>query len=403
MRRKLCFLLGLSLSFAGLPAFAAQPFGFLEGIRGGGNAGGGLLPITGWAMDDDGVERVELYVDGVVAGLTDYGGNRPDVQLVFPGYPDSPLVGFGMFLDSTRYSNDLHQITARVTSNSGEQTYLNPVTIQINNTTSNLAPFGAISYPNPSSELFGSCNLNDPTPRLSVISGWALDAGIEIGDTGVKYVELLINGGLYANTVTDCFYNPYWGGLTNCYGLQSLDIEQIFPTVANSPHARYRFVLDVGWLISAVGYSQGFHELTIRAGDYVGNVTNIAEIPVSFFCDENTGNHGAFGYIDGPLPGQLIDGVANIAGWTLDAEGVAAVQIWLDGVLQGNAVYGISRPDIAFAYPGFPDSFGAGWLYLLDTNLTTDGLHHIQAVAVDGLGESTIIGERYVEIRNEAP
>jgi len=47
MRRKLCFLLGLSLLFAGLPAFAADPFGFVEGIRGGLNAGGGLLPITG--------------------------------------------------------------------------------------------------------------------------------------------------------------------------------------------------------------------------------------------------------------------------------------------------------------------------------------------------------------------
>lgn len=406
MRRKLCFLLGLTLSFAGLPAFAAAPFGFVEGIHGGQNqnAGGGVLPITGWALDDDGVERVELYVDGVVAGLADYGRNRPDVELVFPGYPDGALVGFGMFLDTTLYSNDLHQISARVTSNlTGEQTWLNSVTIQINNDTSNLAPFGAITFPNPSSEFYGTCDLSDSSRRLSVVSGWALDVGIENGDTGVKYVELLINGGLYANTVTSCFSDPDWGGLTNCYGLQSLDVERIFPTVANSPHARFRFVLDVGWLISEIGYSQGFHEITIRSGDYYGNVANIAEIPVAFFCDENTGNEGSFGFIDHPDNGELIDGIKDIYGWVLDGEGVAEVQIWLDGQWVGDAAFGLPRPDVSSVYPGYPDSLAPGWIFLLDTTLTSDGLHHVQAVAVDDFGATSIIGERYVTIRNEVP
>ena len=406
MRRKLCFLLGLTLSFAGLPAFAAAPFGFVEGIHGGQNqnAGGGVLPITGWALDDDGVERVELYVDGVVAGLADYGRNRPDVELVFPGYPDGALVGFGMFLDTTLYSNDLHQISARVTSNlTGEQTWLNSVTIQINNDTSNLAPFGAITFPNPSSEFYGTCDLSDSSRRLSVVSGWALDVGSENGDTGVKYVELLINGGLYANTVTSCFSDPDWGGLTNCYGLQSLDVERIFPTVANSPHARFRFVLDVGWLISEIGYSQGFHEITIRSGDYYGNVANIAEIPVAFFCDENTGNEGSFGFIDHPDNGELIDGIKDIYGWVLDGEGVAEVQIWLDGQWVGDAAFGLPRPDVSSVYPGYPDSLAPGWIFLLDTTLTSDGLHHVQAVAVDDFGATSIIGERYVTIRNEVP
>ncbi len=406
MRRKLCFLLGLTLSFAGLPAFAAAPFGFVEGIHGGQNqnAGGGVLPITGWALDDDGVERVELYVDGVPAGLTDYGRNRPDVELVFPGYPDGALVGFGIFLDTTLYSNDLHQISARVTSNiTGEQTWLNSVTIQINNDSSNLAPFGAITFPNPSSEFYGTCDLSDSSRRLSVVSGWALDVGIENGDTGVKYVELLINGGLYANTVISCFSDPDWGGLTNCYGLQSLDVERIFPTVANSPHARYRFVLDVGWLISEIGYSQGFHEITIRSGDYFGNVANIAEIPVAFFCDENTGNEGSFGFIDHPDNGELVDGITALDGWVLDAEGISEVQIWLDGQFVGDAVFGLPRPDVSSVYPGFPDSLAPGWLFFLDTTLTSDGLHHVQAVAVDDFGAVSIIGERYLTIRNEVP
>lgn len=403
MPRKLMTVLGLTL-FAGslsTAAHAAVPFGAFGGLCCGQNAGGGILQLTGWALDDDGVERVEIFVDGVIYNKAHYGQNSPFLEGLYPGYPDTSQGVFGIHLDSTRYSNDLHTFTARVTSNTGEQTVLNPIVIQINNVTSTLKPFGAITRPNPSAEFFGTCNLADPTPRLSVIEGWALDLGIEVGDTGVKYVELLINGALYANTLTDCFYDAYWGGLTNCYGLQSLDIEQVMPTVANSPHARFRFVLDVGLLIEGFGYSQGAHSLTIRAGDYEGNFANIAEIPVAFFCDENTGNEGSFGFIDDPYNGELTSGITPVSGWALDAEGIFRVQIHLDGIYVGDALFGLGRGDVTAAYPGFPDSLAPGWLFNLDTTATSDGHHHLQAVAIDDFGAVTILGERHFQIDNE--
>lgn len=405
MRRKLNVLLGLTLSATLLPALAgaALPFGNLEGLGGGQNAGGGILAITGWALDDDGVDRVEIFVDGVVYNVADYGQNRPGIELVFPGYPDGAQSGFGIHLDATGYDNDLHTFSARVTSNSGEQVFLNPIVIQVNNNTFSLAPFGAITFPNPSAELYGTCNLLDLTPRLSVVEGWALDVGIESGDTGVKYVELLINGGLYANTVTDCFFDAYYGGLTNCYGLPSLNIEQMHPTVANSPHARYRFVLDVGLLIEGLGYSQGFHELTIRSGDYAGNFANIAEIPVVFYCDENTGNQGSFGFIDNPENGEFTSGTTAIFGWALDADGISTVGIFLDGTFVGNASYGFPRADVSGVYPGYPDSAAPGWVFNLDTTLTSDGHHDLQARAVDDFGVTSIVGEVSFQIDNETP
>ncbi len=403
MRRNLSVLLGLTLSAGLLPAIAgaAIPFGNLNGLSGGQNAGGGVLPMTGWALDDDGIARVDYFVDGVFEGLADYGQNNPVVDALYPGYPDGAQNGFGFFLDTTHFSNALHTVTARVTSNTGEQVELNPFVLQVNNTTWNLVPFGAITYPNASAELFGTCDLFDPTPRLSVVQGYALDVGIESGDTGVKWVELLINGGLYANTTTDCFYDPYWGGLSNCFGLPSLDVEDIYPTIANAPHARFRFVLDVGFLISAAGYSQGFHELTVRAGDYAGGVANIAEIPVAFFCDENLPNQGTFGFIDDPEAGELTWGLTNVSGWALDAEGVAAVEVYLDGVFNGYAAYGALRPDVSSNFPGYPDSAAPGWNYLLDTTATSDGVHHIQVRVIDDFGVSSILGERYFHVDNE--
>jgi hypothetical protein len=405
MRRKLNTLLGLSLSAAfltALPAAADLPFGVLEGLSGGHNAGGGILPITGWTLDDDGIARVEIFVDGVVYSVADYGQNRPGIELEFPGYPDGVQSGFGILLDSTRYNNDLHTFTARVTSNTGEQVFLNPVVIQVNNVTSTLRPFGAITSPNPSVELFGTCDPDAVFRRLSPVHGWALDLGVEEGDTGVKFVELLVNGALLANTLTDCVFDINQGGLTNCYGLQSLDVERMLPTVANSPHARWRFVLDVGALI-ADGFSQGAHTLTIRSGDYEGNFANIAEMPVVFFCDENTGNQGSFGYIDHPYGGEFTYGVTPVVGWALDAEGIFEIQVYLDGVHVGNATYGFARPDVTTHFPGYPDSLAPGWLFNLDTTLTSDGHHHLQVIAVDDFGVETIIGEHYFQIDNESP
>lgn len=384
------------------PSFAALPFGNFEGLPKGQNAGGGMMPLTGWALDDDGIERVEIFVDGAVVGIADVFQNRPDVQILYPGYPDSTASGFGFQLDSTQFLNGLYSVTARVTTNSGEQVFLNSREIEIYNTSQNLAPFGAITFPNPSAELYGDCDLQDPTPRYSVIEGWALDLGIEEGDTGVKYVELLINGSLWANSHTDCYFSAAQGGYVNCYGLPSLDIEDLFPTVANAPHARWRFVLDVGYLLN-IGYSIGFHELTIRVGDVYGTVRNIAEIPVVFTCTEFTDNEGSFGFIDDPENGELTSGTTQVSGWTLDREGVAVVQVWLDGEYQGNATYGIPRGDISTLYPGYPDSAAAGWVYNLDTTVTSDGPHHIQVQAVDDLGAHAIVGERTFFVRNEAP
>jgi len=403
MRLDKSWVMGFALcAVVSAPSFAALPFGNFEGLPKGQNAGSGMMPLTGWALDDDGIERVEIFVDGAVVGIADVFQSRPDVQILYPGYPDSTASGFGFQLDSTLFLNGLYSITARVTTNSGEQVFLNTLQIEIYNTSQILAPFGAITFPNPSAELYGDCDLDDPTPRYSVIDGWALDLGIEEGDTGVKYVELLINGSLWANSHTDCYFSEAQGGYVNCYGLPSLDIEDLFPTVANAPHARWRFVLDVGYLLN-IGYSIGFHELTIRVGDVYGTVRNVAEIPVVFTCTEFTNNEGSFGFIDNPQNGELTSGITQVFGWTLDREGVAVVQVWLDGEYQGNATYGIPRGDVATHYPGYPDSAAAGWIYNLDTTVTSDGPHHIQVQAVDDLGAHAIIGERTFFIRNEVP
>ncbi len=391
----------VAMALAAAPAFAASPFGYLDGKAGGGNGASGVVPISGWALDDDGVRAVDLFVDGVIAGRAQYGRNRPGVTRLFPGYPDSDAAGFGFRLNSTHYLNGLHEVQARVTSETGERTFLNAKEILFTNTTQLLAPFGGIDFPRPSTELFGTCDLAASPRRLAAILGWTLDSGVEIGDMGVGYVELLIDGAIFANSRVDCYYDPgpENHGPTNCYGLRRLDIERSFPDLANSPQSGFRFVLDIGHLVD-FGFSEGQHVLTIRVGDIVGNVANVAQIPVTFTCDDRVGNEGSLGWEAPIRPENIGDGVVEASGWALDWEGVEKIRVYVDGNQVGEAAYGRATPALALQYPGYPSNAHAGWDLSINSTKLSDGKHDLQAVVVDSEGHTTLIGERSFTIDN---
>jgi serine/threonine-protein kinase len=70
-------------------------------------------------------------------------------------------------------------------------------------------------------------------------------------------------------------------------------------------------------------------------------------------------------FVDGPQDGASISGPLPIVGWSVDqGSGIARIEIYLDGVFQGEADYGVWRPDLA-SHSGFtwmlnPQDFGNG-------------------------------------------
>lgn len=399
MHRKILIIAAITVLSITAPLSAAPPFGSLGGPVGGGNAGAGVIPLHGWALDDDGVAWVDILVDGRWAGRAQYGRSRPGVAENNPGYPDSAAAGFAFELDSTRYLNGLHRVTARVVSETGEAANLTPVVLEFTNLTHNLAPFGVIDFPDADAELFGTCDLADPNRRYSVVTGYALDVGVEVGDQGVGYVELLIDGAIFADSLVSCEYDEDRGGMSNCYGLRRLDVTRIYPYLSDSPHSGFRFVLDVGALIN-FGYTPGRHVLTIRSGDISGQVANIDEIPVTFSCDEFLGNEGSFGKIDRPRDALIYQGTLEAVGWALDWEGVSRVLVFIDGHLAGQATYGLVRPGVTSKYPGYPDSSAPGWVLSVDTTGLSNGQHLFQVLVRDDTGEETLIGERRFVVLN---
>jgi len=402
MKRNVIVFSIAAVLLASAPGWSAAPFGQFDGINArGGNAGAGTIPLVGWALDDSGVKGVDILVDNVVAGRAIYGMTRPRVTQRFPGFPDSAAPGWGFQLDTTHYLNGVHIVTVQVTSKSGEVVTLNPRKLQFHNVEHNLAPFGELEFPRPHAELRGKCDVENPIRRFSVVAGFALDVGTTDDDTGVGYVELLVDRALIFNTQVDCIFSSPRGGLSQCYGLRRNDIEQVYPGIKDSAHSGFRFVLDVGELIAA-GYTPGSHVLTIRAGDHASQVRNIGEIVANFICDEDLGNENSFGDVDEPAPGLLYRGVVQTTGWALDIEGVQAVKVLVDGTFVGFAALGFGRPEITPLFPGFPETAAPGWRFSLDTRLFSDGEHFLQAIAIDTTGAETDIGRRRIVIDNIA-
>jgi hypothetical protein len=73
----------------------------------------GFFEVFGWADDFQGVQRVEVDVDGQVVGNASYGLNRPDVPSHDPRV-NSSSVGFSFILDTTKLSDSEHDLVIYV-------------------------------------------------------------------------------------------------------------------------------------------------------------------------------------------------------------------------------------------------------------------------------------------------
>ena len=399
-----------------------QVFGVFEGQQvdgqqGTGNSGTGAMVLRGWALAGSGVRQVIIQVDGQDAGMALLGRTRPGVERSFPGFPDSAAAGWGFRLNTTRYSNGFHEVSAIAVSNEGRRVKLetrdggDDYRFQFTNNTHLLTPFGRINFPQRNAFLAGTCDLSSSLRRLSPVTGWALDLGVETHDAGIGAVKLVVNGQDYRNTDSSCRFILGSGGFTNCYGLPRPEIERLYPFAKDAPNAGFRFVLDIGFMISAELYPEGANTLTVRANDLDNQIADIDEFPVFFLCDDGVPNEPAFGFIESPRQGAQYGGDIVVQGWLLDREGVDRVTVFVDGVpVNGVVDYGAddgifeTRPGVFSQYFGFPDA--AAPVFRLrgnyDTTQLSDGAHQLQVRVLDLEGERTWIGEVtfFVDNRN---
>lgn len=102
---------------------------------------------------------------------------------------------------------------------------------------------------------------------------------------------------------------------------------------------------------------------------------------------------GIVGWVDDPAAESLVGNGLVTSGWALAPDGIRSVEIRVDGSPHA-ARYGLPRPDVAKAKPGYPQGAASGFAF--DGEFTGLALarHLIDYVAVDSLGNARTLARK---------
>jgi len=80
----------------------------------------GIGNLRGWAIAENGIEKVEIYIDGKYMYDAPFGGERTDVGAQYPDIPGSDTSGFSLAFGYSNLGVGQHRVTARAFNNLGE-------------------------------------------------------------------------------------------------------------------------------------------------------------------------------------------------------------------------------------------------------------------------------------------
>jgi hypothetical protein len=203
------------------------------------------IPVTGWALDDVGVESVKIYrsqgQDLVYVGDAVFvEGARPDIEALYPSYPQNNRAGWGYMLLTNYLPDGTHSIFAKATDATGNTVTLGSKTISVDNAHA-VKPFGALDTP-----------LSSGTSTL--FKGWVLTPQPNTIPADGSTIQVWVDG----VNLGHAHYNYY-----------RQDIAALFPGYNNSNNAGGFFEIDTA------PYSNGVHTIQWTATDNAGNTDGI--------------------------------------------------------------------------------------------------------------------------------
>jgi hypothetical protein len=179
------------------------------------------------------------------------------------------------------------------------------------------------------------------------------------------------------------------------------DVAALYPSYPNSTRAGWGYMLLTNMLPNQ---GNGAFTLHAYAWDDAGTSTLLGSKTIT--CANATSTK-PFGTLDTPAQGGTATGAAYaVWGWALTPQpGVipatgATLQINVDGIPRGTPTYNIYRSDIATLFPGYANSSGAVFNYILNSLSYPNGLHSIAVSVTDNLGRTEGIGSRYFWVQN---
>jgi hypothetical protein len=313
------------------------------------------VDVSGWALSSSGaITQVTVAVDDVSLGSAAYGRARPDVCAVYVGRAGCPNVGWDLLVDTTRFADGAHtlDVTAYISTEwfSGPHlTVSTPFTVANGSTTNPTKIF--IDQPGAQSSTVAG---------VTTVSGWAFN-----DNTALASVAISVDGIPKGNA---------------SYGLSRPDVCAAYPGgKPGCPNVGWSFALDTTLL------PNGAHTVEATAGGRTVSspftVANwVAANPMSITIDQPNSQSGT------------LSGTASVGGWAIDSlAAIASMTVAVDGIPSGNALYGLSRPDVCTVFPGRAGCPNVGWSFSLNTMLLADGAHSLDVTGMSSAGQSSTV------------
>lgn len=314
------------------------------------------INISGWALNSSGVKNIKVYIDWKYVGDAKTGYTRNDIYSAYGDqYPNTQNSGYTFNYDANKLSQGKHAIMIQPIGYDGsidtnEQTNIRYIY-------TNMPKLQPVSYmENPGNNSSTEGNIN--------VSGWAVNSST------IKEVKVYVDW-------------KYDGSAK--IGLQRNDIGQAYSNYPESYNSGYSYQVDTRLL------APGNHSIMVQPIGYDGSIdqnenATIRNVNVVKKYAPNT-------IIETPSNNDVVRTGVNIAGWSVNQSGISQVNIYLDGVLKGNANLGFTRNDIGAAYPQYYDSVHSGYSYYLSLANQTKGNHvlTVEAVGCDGTKKSSSV------------
>jgi hypothetical protein len=220
------------------------------------------IPVTGWVLDDIGLEQVKIYRRDsnqllYIGDAIYVEGARPDVQAAYPGYPMNYQAGWG-YLMLTNFlpngGNGTYTLVAKAKDTEGHEVTLGSKTIIVDNANA-IKPFGAIDTPAQGGPASGASYVN---------WGWALTPQPNYIPADGSTIDVYVDGVNIGHPT---------------YNLYRVDVATKFPGYANTNGAIGYFYLDT------TAYDNGVHTIQWIARDSAGNSGGIGS---RYFKIQNT-------------------------------------------------------------------------------------------------------------------
>jgi uncharacterized protein (TIGR03437 family) len=325
----------------------------------------GVVTFSGWAVNTgSSISSRTVLIDGSPLGQVQPMA-RPDVCAAYAS-ADCPNVGWSYLLDTNSLSNGTHTFSLRATSATGQTATTSSQFTVANWSTSNPTRI-SIDTPNAQSASFRG---------VAAFGGWAIN-----DVSAISNVTVAVDGVTFGNAA---------------YGSNRSDVCNAFAGRPGCPN--------VGWNVGVdtTTIADGPHSLAITAVPATGQPYTAT----TTFTVANGGSSRLDAMIDTPSPQAALTGSVNFRGWAVGGfAAVSNVQLLVDGVSIGQALYGVPRADVCATYPtstSCQSSNNVGWSLTYDTNQLPNGSHMLEARIVSASNQTRTISAPFT-VSNSAP